>query len=65
MEWKIVNGNLEIKMGLLWSSAEVYNSEQNQFRIEFAGNGEIVEFLVGGEHAKSLIYNKREFIKIN
>jgi CubicO group peptidase (beta-lactamase class C family) len=65
MEWQIVNGNLEVKMGLLQSPAEVYNGEKNQFRVEFAGRGEVVKFSVEGELAKSLIYNKREFIKID
>jgi CubicO group peptidase (beta-lactamase class C family) len=65
MDWQIKNERLEVRMGLLRSPAEVYDGEQNKFRIEFAGNGEVVKFSVDDEHAKSLIYNKRKFIKID
>jgi hypothetical protein len=65
MEWQMVDGRLEVHMGLLWSPTEVFHGERNQFRVDLTGKGEIVEFSVPKGKAKSLTYRGRTFTRID
>ena len=64
MTWQLVNGKLEVSMGLLWSSVEVYNSEENKFRLELTGRGEVVGFSFSSGQAQSLTYRKQTFVRV-
>ncbi len=64
MEWQVVNGKLEVTMGLLWSAVEVFDGEQNQLRVELIGGGQVIEFSVAGDKAESLTYLNREFPRV-
>lgn len=44
MEWRVVAGGLEVRMGVVHSRAEVYDASANQLRIEIGGSGETVTF---------------------
>ncbi len=65
MEWHIVDGKFEVKMGLLRSPVEVYNGEQNQLRVALTGRGEVVGFSIQGDLAESLTYADRKFVRID
>lgn len=64
MTWQLVNGKLEVSMGLLWSPAEVYNAEANKFRLELTGGGEVVGFSLNAGQAQSLTYRKQTFVRV-
>lgn len=64
MQWQVVNGKLEVKMGLLWSAVEVSDGERNKFRVELTGSGEDVEFSVQENRAESLTYDGMKFVKV-
>lgn len=65
MEWRVLGGGLEVKMGVMWSRAEVYSAKKNQLRVELRGGGEVVGFHFKGksEKASSLRYNGEEFLR--
>jgi len=58
MEWRVLDGGLEVKMGVMHSRAEIYNAEKNQLRIELRGGGEVMTFQFAQEpkQATSLLY---------
>jgi hypothetical protein len=58
MVWRVQDGGLEVKMGVIHSRAEIYNAEKNQLRIELRGGGEVMTFQFARESklATSLIY---------
>ena len=64
MTWQLVNGKLEVTMGLLWSPAEVYNAEGNKFRVELTGGGEVIGFSFHAGQAASLTYRKQKFARV-
>jgi len=64
MTWQLVNGKLEVTMGLLWSPAEVFNSEENKFRLELTGRGEVVGFSLNAGQVESLTYRKQVFNRV-
>jgi CubicO group peptidase (beta-lactamase class C family) len=64
MEWRVVNGELEVSMGLLESAVEVFNGAENQLRVELLGTGQVVEFAFEGDEARSLRYMGREFARV-
>ena len=51
-------------MGLLQSPVEVYNGDENKFRVELTGRGEVIEFIIDNNVAVSLIYSKSKFTKL-
>ncbi|MFC2082213.1 hypothetical protein ACFLQT_00630 [Bacteroidota bacterium] len=65
MEWELIDGKLQVKMGLLLSPVEVYNGEQNKFRVELTGRGEVIKFTIEGDRAVLLYYANRKFTKID
>ena len=65
MTRQLVNGKLEVSMGLLWSPAEVYNAEKNKFRLELTGRGEVVGFSIHAGQAESLTYRKQTFVRVD
>jgi len=64
MTWQLVNGKLEVTMGLLWSPVEVFNSEENKLRVELTGRGEVVGFSFIAGHVESLTYRKQRFNRV-
>lgn len=44
MEWRVIAGGLEVRMGVVQSRAEVYDASANQLRIEIGGSGRTVTF---------------------
>lgn len=65
MRWYVLGEELEVKMGVMWSRAEVYNATKNQFRVELRGGGEVISFQFDkeSEKATSLQYIGEEFLK--
>ncbi|MCH8020104.1 serine hydrolase [candidate division KSB1 bacterium] len=64
MTWQLVNDKLEVSMGLLWSPAEVYSAENNKFRVELTGGGEVIGFSFIAGHVESLTYRKQRFNRV-
>jgi CubicO group peptidase (beta-lactamase class C family) len=66
MQWRVLANGLEVKMGVMYSRAEVYNSEKNQLRVEMRGRGETVEFEFheASDKAQILRYQGEEFHRI-
>ncbi len=65
MRWYILGRGLEVRMGIMWSRAEVYNSSKNQLRVELRGGGEVISFHFDKESEKAtyLQYNGEEFLR--
>lgn len=64
MEWRVVDGELEVSMGLLESAVEVFNGAENQLRVELLGGGQVVGFAFQGDEARSLRYMGRAFARV-
>jgi CubicO group peptidase (beta-lactamase class C family) len=66
MEWRVVGGALEARMGVASSAAEVYDARQNQFRVSLTGGEEVVEFVFppGGGPARVLRYRGETFERV-
>jgi CubicO group peptidase (beta-lactamase class C family) len=66
MEWRVVAGALESRIGEAHTSAEVFDAKQNQLRVDFLGYGEVVEFafLPSGGSARSLQYRGERFERV-
>lgn len=64
MVWREADGELSVAMGLLTGPIEVFDGEQDRFRVELRGRGEIVQFLTddAGE-VRGLMYLDREFAR--
>ena len=63
MKWLVVDGRLEARIGLARSSVEVYNGQENKFRVELTGGGEIVAFMIQEGKVSGLTYSGREFTR--
>ena len=49
----------------LWSEVEVYNGEENQFRVQLMGGGQVVGFMFDGEGpATAMRYSSRVFNRV-
>lgn len=46
MEWRAGKGVLEVHLGVAHSPAEIYDAEDNAFRIEVNGEGSVAHFLI-------------------
>lgn len=44
MEWRVVAGGLEVRMGVVHSRAEVYDAAAEQLRFEVGGSGVVADF---------------------
>lgn len=44
MEWRVVANGLEVRMGVAWSRAEVFDASEDMLRAELAGGGNVVDF---------------------
>ena len=44
LEFALVNGSLEARMGRMSSDVEVYDNQNNQLRVELTGNGSVIPF---------------------
>jgi CubicO group peptidase (beta-lactamase class C family) len=66
MEWRVVGGELELRMGVAYSAAEVFNARQNQLRVSLTGDAEIVEFAFapGSGAARALQYRGETFARV-
>lgn len=66
MEWRVVGGDLESRMGVASSAAEVFDAKQNQLRVDFIGDGEVVEFvfLPSGGSARARQYRGETFERV-
>ena len=49
IEWRVVAGGLEARIGVLHSRAEVYDADADQLRLELAGNGAVATFDFDGD----------------
>lgn len=67
MEWRMVAGGLEMKMGVIQTRAEVFNAAANRLRIEVAGSGQVVEFLFpeDGGPARAVKIAGEEFVRVS
>lgn len=67
MEWRVVAGGLEVRMGAAWCRAEVYAAAENKLRITLTGGGEVVAFTFppAGGPAASLEYDGRSLVRID
>ncbi len=61
IEWRRVYGKLQVRIGAARSVAEVYDSEENQLRVELTDRGEVVKFMFRGDKAESLTYDGYTF----
>ena len=61
MEWSLVDGRLNVAMGLAQSTMEVYDGQNNQLRVELTGGGSVVSFTFDGDRAISLTSAGRTF----
>lgn len=64
MEWTVANGALEVSMGAMQSSVEVYDAPANQLRIELTGSGDVVQFAFEGEQSTSLVWDGQMFTRV-
>jgi len=66
MEWRSIGGALEVRMGVAYSPAEVFDAERNQLRVDVMGDGEVVEFAfaTGGGAAQALRYRGEMFERV-
>lgn len=57
MDWRVVAGGLELRMGVVQTRAEVFDAAANQLRVEVAGGGDVVQFTFSedGGPARSVI----------
>lgn len=44
MEWRVVAGGLEMRMGVVRSRAEVFNAAKNELRVEVGSGGQVAAF---------------------
>jgi CubicO group peptidase (beta-lactamase class C family) len=66
LEFAVVDGKLEARMGRLWSPVEVYDNQKNMLRVELTGGGEVVPFIFreGEESAAALQFLRTEFRRL-
>jgi CubicO group peptidase (beta-lactamase class C family) len=65
MEWRVVNGQLEVQFGALWSKAEVFDRAKNELRVEVQpGRGQVVAFEFSGDRAVGLNAGGMKFKKV-
>jgi CubicO group peptidase (beta-lactamase class C family) len=65
MEWRVVAGGLEARMGVAYSSAEVFAAAENQLRVSLTGDAEVVEFAFrGAGSARALQYRGATFERV-
>jgi len=66
MEWRVVAGQLESRIGEAYTSAEVFDATQNQVRVDFMGFEEAVEFVFppDGGVAVALHYRGERFERV-
>ncbi len=67
MEWRVVDGHLEVSMGVARSDVEVYAAAENELRVELTGGGEVIAFTfpAGGGPAESLDYNGFTMVRVD
>jgi CubicO group peptidase (beta-lactamase class C family) len=65
MDWRVVAGGLELRMGVVHSRAEVFNALQNALRIEVGGSGQVANFLFpdAGGPARAVRLAGQEFVR--
>ncbi len=62
--WEQRGDKLHARWGLLQATAEVFNHEKNQMRVELEpGTGEVVEFRLTDGRATSMVYDGREYVR--
>lgn len=67
MEWRVVDEQLEVSMGVARSDVEVYAAAENELRVELTGGGEVIGFTFpdGGGPAESLEYNGFRMVRVD
>ena len=66
MEWRVVAGGLEMRMGVAHTRAEVYDAPKNQLRVEVTGSGDVAEFVFpsSGGDATAVRLTGHDFTRI-
>jgi CubicO group peptidase (beta-lactamase class C family) len=66
MEWRVVAGGLEMRMGVVHSRAEVFEAARDRLRIEVGGSGQVVDFVFpdGGGPAQVARMAGEEFRRV-
>lgn len=65
MQWRVTNGKLVLRMGVLELPVEVFDAAADQLRIDFLGDGKVAEFTFDDGRATSVKFQEREFVRIN
>ncbi len=66
MEWRVVAGGLEMRLGVVRSRAEVFDAAQNRLRVEIGGGGQVAtfDFARAGEPARAVTLGGAEFVRV-
>lgn len=66
LEWRVVAGGLEMRLGVVRSRAEVFDAERNAVRVEVGGGGQVVTFAFaqGGGPARAVTLADAEFVRV-
>jgi CubicO group peptidase (beta-lactamase class C family) len=66
MEWRVIAGGLEMRMGVVRSRAEVFDAGANRLRVEIGGRGTVATFSFpeGGGLAASVSAAGQEFVRV-
>lgn len=48
MDWRVIAGGLELRMGVVQTRAEVYDADADALRVEVAGSGNVATFRFSG-----------------
>lgn len=65
MEWRVVAGGLEMRMGVIRSRAEVFNAAKNELRVEVGAGGQVAtfDFTRGQGPARAVTLAGAEFVR--
>lgn len=55
MEWRVEDGRLHLRWGVLEPSVEVFDAASGRIRVQLPGTGDVVEFVFAGEGAATAV----------
>ena len=61
----VVNGKLEGHLGAAWSAVEVFDNTKNLLRVDFFGNGQVVNVEMKDGKAVGLSFSGNDFKRVN